>query len=294
MPKKKSTADAISHTLALYAKGILDRTRRMAGLKPDLLNLEFHLADHCNLNCKGCSHFAPIADKRFADLDDYTRDLKQLQRLFSSIDKIRLMGGEPLLNPQIESFVLTTRTIFPRAKIRICTNGILLPKMPEKFWDACRTCSASIDITVYPPLKGEASALERLVKDEGINVNVWCVNSFQAFFNGKGDTDAKAAFKRCREREYMPMLRDGKIHICPKPATILYFNERFGLNVPRTGHVDIYEPGLDGWDILCRLNEASAGCRYCTLGWDVIPVFPWSPSNLVLEDWDASTAISKG
>lgn len=294
MLKKKSTADAMSHSLMPLAKGILDRTRRMVGLKPDLLNLEFHLADHCNLNCKGCSHFAPIADKRFADLDDYTRDLKQLQGLFSTIEKIRLMGGEPLLNPQIDEFVLTTRAIFPRTKIRICTNGILLPKMPEKFWDACRFCTASIDISVYPPLKGEAPALAQLVKDNGLNVNIWCVNSFHAFYNRKGDTDAKAAYKRCRERECMLMLRDGKIYVCPKPATLMYFNKKFGMNIPRTGFIDIYEPGLNGWDVLSRLNEAPTNCRYCTLGWDVIPVFPWSPSKFVLEDWDALTAIQKG
>jgi hypothetical protein len=199
------------------------------------------------------------------------------------------MGGEPLLNPQIDAFMFATKAIFPRAKIKICTNGILLPKMPEKFWNACRICSAGIDITVYPPLKGEAPALVQLVKNNGLSVKIYSVNYFHAFYNRKGDTEIKAAFKTCRKREYMPMLRDGKIYICPKPATMFYFNEKYGLSVPMTGFVDIYAPGLNGWDVLSRLNEASTACSYCTLGWDVIPVFPWSRSKLVLEDWDAST-----
>jgi hypothetical protein len=271
------------------SSGTLKRARKMLGLKPHLSYLELHLTDHCNLNCKGCGHFAPIADKWFADLHDYERDLKQLQRLFSSIRKIRLMGGEPLLNPQIEAFMFATRAVFPNAKIRVCTNGILLPKMPEKFWDACRTCSVGIDLSVYPPLKADAPALVRLVEGNGLTVNASYFDFFHAFYNRKGDTDKKVAFKRCREREDMPMLREGKIYVCPKPATMFYFNEKYGLSVPRTGFVDIYTPGLNGWDVISRLNEAPTTCSYCTLGWDVIPVFPWSASKLVLDDWDAST-----
>jgi hypothetical protein len=83
------------------------------------------------------------------------------------------------------------------------------------------------------------------------------------------------------------MLREGKIYICPKTATINYFNEKYGLKIPKTGFVDIHAPGLSGWDLKSQLNEASSACCYCTLGWKVIPVFPWETSNLVLHDWDA-------
>ena len=260
---------------------------RVAGFKPPLPYLEFHLADHCNLNCKGCSHFSPIAEKRFADLNDYNRDLKQLQRLFSTVRDIMLMGGEPLLNPQMELFLLATRSCFPKANIRIVTNGILLPQMSKTFWNVCRSCSVDIGITIYPPLKEKESALVQLVKSNGVKVITRSVTSFHAFYNRKGDTDQKAAFKRCRDRWYTPILREGKIYICPKPATLRYFNEKYDLEIPTTGFVDIYTPGLSGWDVRDRLDEASSACCYCTLGWDVIPVFSWETSKPVLQDWDA-------
>ena len=31
--------------------------------------LDVHVADHCNLGCRGCLHFAPIAKPRFLDPD---------------------------------------------------------------------------------------------------------------------------------------------------------------------------------------------------------------------------------
>ena len=125
------------------------------------------------------------------------------------------------------------------------------------------------------------------MKSNGVKVITRSVTSFHAFYNRKGDTDQKAAFKRCRDRWYTPILREGKIYICPKPATLRYFNEKYDLEIPTTGFVDIYTPGLSGWDVRDRLDEASSACCYCTLGWDVIPVFSWETSKPVLQDWDA-------
>jgi hypothetical protein len=278
--------------LIAYKKKMFETIRKIVRLKPSLPYLELHLADHCNLNCKGCGHFSPIAEKRFADLNNYKRDLKQLQRLFSTINNIMLMGGEPLLNPKIELFLVATRSYFPRASIRIVTNGILLPQMSKKFWNVCRSCSIDIGITIYPILKEKESVLVQLVRRNGLRVITNSVTFFHAFYNRKGDTNQEAAFKRCRSRGYTPMLREGKIYVCPKPATLGYFNKKFNLEIPRTGYADIHMPGISGWDVRERLNEASSACCYCTLGWDVIPVFSWEASTPTLQDWDASSIQS--
>lgn len=42
-----------------------DKVKKTIGAKPSLDYVEFHLADHCNLNCRGCGHFSPIADETF-------------------------------------------------------------------------------------------------------------------------------------------------------------------------------------------------------------------------------------
>src|SRR4030042_6742365 len=98
---------------------IVQKLKKLLGAKTYLPYLEIHLTDHCNLNCRGCGHFSPIAEKRLADPIEHARDMLQLRKLFSKIHKIRLMGGEPLLHPWIESFVSSTRSCFPKADIRI-------------------------------------------------------------------------------------------------------------------------------------------------------------------------------
>lgn len=67
--------------------------------KAVLCKLEFHVTDRCNLNCLGCSHFAPIyGEASDADIETFERDVRQLAQKFANILTFRLMGGEPFLN----------------------------------------------------------------------------------------------------------------------------------------------------------------------------------------------------
>ena len=89
--------------------------------------LEHHLVDHCNCNCAGCSHFSPLADPWFENLEDFKRDFKKLSEM-TEVQLIRLMGGEPLLHPQVGDFLKITRELFPKSQIQLVTNGLLLKK----------------------------------------------------------------------------------------------------------------------------------------------------------------------
>ncbi len=40
--------------------------------------LETHIVDHCNLKCRGCTHFAPLADPYFKSIEEFENDLKRL------------------------------------------------------------------------------------------------------------------------------------------------------------------------------------------------------------------------
>jgi hypothetical protein len=264
--------------------------RKSLGRKPTLSYLELHLADHCNMNCKGCGHFAPIAEKKFPDLNQYKCDIRQLQILFATIGTVRLMGGEPLLNSQIEDFLFVTRSTFPKAEILIATNGILLPQMPESFWRTCRENSIGIDITIYPPMKHKESALIQLAKNNGLKIRTHSAAFFHAFYNKKGDTNSEAAFRKCRTKYYTPMLHDGKIYVCSVPATINIFNKKYGLQIPQTGFVDIYAPDISGRQAIKQLNKSATICQYCTIGWEQAPQFQWATSEGLMSEWDAEFA----
>jgi len=266
--------------------------RKFFHLKPILPYVELHLTDHCNLNCKGCSHFSPIADEWFADADEHARDMRQLSRLFADIELISLLGGEPLLHPNITAFLSSTRECFPKSTIRMVTNGILLPKMPQEFWESCKRNSIRIDLAVYPPFKQKEEFWIKLAKSKGVKIYASKRSSFYAEINGKGDSDVENGFKQCRTRFYCPMLRQGKLYTCALPALVHYFNRRYSTEIPSEGYVDIYAQNLTGWDVKEVLDKGSSTCCYCTVGWDPIPSFSWSTSKRIMTEWDAATQIN--
>jgi len=270
------------------AKMIIPTIGRALRIKPALAYLEVHLVDHCNLNCKGCGHFSPIADEWFADPDEFAQDMLQLKKLFSNIRLIRLMGGEPLLHPEIERFLFYARDCFAKADVRIVTNGILITQMSNSFWEACRAYSIGFDITVYPPLKHRIALFKELTRAKGVRLRTLkTAEAFYAFYNRKGDSDVKLSFQRCRPGwNAVPNLRNGRLYSCPIPTYIHYFNKRFGTRIPSDGYVGIYASNLTGWDVKKALDKAPSACRYCTYGWKRVPRLSWSQSNRVITDWE--------
>lgn len=67
---------------------------------------EIHLVEHCNLKCKACDNYSSIAEEEYLDIENFENDMKRMRELFSGIQLIRLLGGEPLLHPNLISFCM--------------------------------------------------------------------------------------------------------------------------------------------------------------------------------------------
>ena len=269
----------------LYYKAM----RRLFHLKPVLSYLEVHLVDHCNMNCSGCSHFSPLADKFFANIEQYECDMKQLSQLMANIKVFRLLGGEPLLHPDVSMFLDVTRKWFPKAKIHLVTNGILLSGMPGEFWECCRRNAISIDLTLYPPLFSKESDFMQQAKSEGITLNVDKRSTFLVTINSKGDSEREKGFKRCRKALYCPILTQGKVYQCAKLAYVHYFNKAYCTNIPSMDYVDLYDHEVTGWKVLSRIEKSSETCRYCTTGYEKAPTQVWAKSHCDKKEWDIAS-----
>ena len=91
--------------------------------KNQLDNLTIHLASHCNLNCWGCDNFSPLSEECYADLNIFAKDIACLSKFLKNrVSRIELLGGEPLLHPNIENFLPIARMAFPETPIKIVTN----------------------------------------------------------------------------------------------------------------------------------------------------------------------------
>jgi MoaA/NifB/PqqE/SkfB family radical SAM enzyme len=56
----------------------------------------------------------------------------------NDLQSFYVTGGEPLLHPRILEIFTIARKYFPRTDLSFMTNGLLLLKMPEIFWETCK------------------------------------------------------------------------------------------------------------------------------------------------------------
>lgn len=139
---------AVVKKLIVYVKLLLHMPLKK---KRKLLGFRIRAAEHCNLNCKGCNNFAPIAEHEFIALDELQRDLTRLGELFEhKCSYIYITGGEALLHPELTSIMRLARTAFSSGDISVFSNGILLSQQTDDFWNACREYNINIICTAYP------------------------------------------------------------------------------------------------------------------------------------------------
>ena len=96
-------------------------------IKPVLPFLETMITQVCNLSCVGCTNYSDLYHKGYITWD---QGKQQLEKWLDIIDipDFGIMGGEPLINPQVKKWLVGVRELMPASQIRFTTNGLLIPK----------------------------------------------------------------------------------------------------------------------------------------------------------------------
>ena len=214
-------------------------------------HIAYHLVDHCNLNCAGCNHFSPLAEERYASLELFEKNIKRLVELIN-VPILNLMGGEPLLHPQIEDFIKVARK-YVSDKIFIWTNGILLNSMTDTFWKTVEAYNIDIRETNYGIIKNQFFNTDRriynyhwlsTIRDKTSNVCPF----FESY-------------------SVVPLLLDenGLLHMCCVSANIHHYNNYYGTNielVKNKDYIDIYDY-TKGSFLLVMKKLRRPFCDYC-------------------------------
>ena len=241
--------------------------------------LHLHLADHCNLDCRGCDNFSPLAPEVFADTEVFEKDCTKMAELSQGrIEEIQLLGGEPLLHPQINTFMEIARRHFPTNKISIVSNGILLQTKKDDFWEACRNYKIEIIVTKYPiqldfdKIKQKAQAQHVTFSfygnTETVEKTMECLP-----LDLEGKQDPKDSFLRCARANRCVSLDNGKIYTCSLIPYVKYFNDEFGQNLAVTSNdfLDLHQAkNLE--EILNFVCKPMPFCRFCNIKgtiWDI-------------------------
>ena len=250
--------------------------------RPHLDSIEIHVADHCNLNCKGCSVCSPLTKVWFCDVVQTEKDLLELSRKIQ-FARIALIGGETLLHPELTELVQIVRKAYPKVRVDIVTNGILLPKMSSEFWTVCRENEVFLCLSMYPPFRRNENTYLDLAKDEKVrmilakNDSVW--NKITCSFH-RDKSSADAHFRVCKQKK-CHKLWHSKLYVCPA-CFLQHYNRYFNENHETIRGYDIYK--YSGKELQSFLNKPIPFCRFCHHA--VHPKsFPWEVSKRKAEEW---------
>lgn len=244
-------------------------------VKQDKLSFSCHLADHCNLNCKGCDNFSCIAPKKDADISVFTKDFRRIEEIFGQkrISDIYLLGGEPLLNCRVVDFLKVSRSIFNNTDIHIhlVTNGILLTKMAESFWEAIKKYNITVEYTKYP-IAYDTDSLEKIEKKFDVSVLEFghddaSKKTLQFLpFDFSGKQDISYNYAHCFHANKCIQLREGKLYTCNIRAYIDIYCSKYGIHLETTpeDYINIYED-VTADDIFEFLSRPIPFCRYCNI-----------------------------
>ena len=259
-------------------------------LKPrKRLRFETDIAGHCNLNCKCCNHFSPLVEEYFVKPGIFEKDFSRLSELAGrKNENIDLMGGEPLLHPEISKILDIARKYFD-GPINIVTNGILLKKMDADFWEACKRNNINIKVTSYP-IKLDHREIKRLAKKHSVKVyirmqfmnkHVWC----RLPKDMEGRQNIIDNINLCLVANFCIFLREGKLSTCCLPLLINCFNVYFGKNieVSENDFIDIYK-AKNIEEIYNFLSKPMPFCRFCKIReWEV--GIKWGVSQKEKSEW---------
>lgn len=157
----------------------------------ELDSLEVHVADHCNLRCKNCTMMANLVEHPvFPDFEETMEGVRKARTFFDHVKIFRILGGEPLLNPELEKYIDSIREIYPYTDLRLVTNGCLIPAASRSLFECLRRNRVNLYISYYKISADYMEEVHAILNQWEISHYITkTVTSFQKVYNLAGDTD---------------------------------------------------------------------------------------------------------
>jgi len=190
--------------------------------------IEYYLAEHCNLSCKGCSQSSPFAQKKLSSLLEFEFCLDKIEPYLRP-DRISFLGGEPLLNPQILDFIKIAKQSKIFNRTFITTNGLLLKKAPSELWQLLDNIEISIYPANYSSINKNISLFLQMAKEHNTELSFSPKNSFNhILFSTQIPKDlVKIVYTKCFYKNYCHTLYNKRFYKCAPSTSSHHYLKHF-------------------------------------------------------------------
>jgi hypothetical protein len=175
------------------------------------------------LRCDHCCSYSPILKKWFADPDEFESDLRAVSRVVWP-QFLKIVGGEPLLHPELERLLTIARRLAAGRRIQLTTNAFLIDRLTPRGWDSLDMVAVSL----YPEPALPKERI-RFIAREGRKRNIEVNWKVQDRFTCLDRTEladyqeATRTFDECWIRHRCHSIKHGRFYCCTRPQYVQKF-----------------------------------------------------------------------
>ncbi len=231
-------------------------------------SFEFHLSEHCNLNCVECCNLSPFNKPKFMSIEEVEEICIFLKNNIRP-EVIKLSGGEPLLHPELNKMVQIVKSYFPETKLRITSNGLLSNKLTSEIFKNIDQIWIS-NYKSTPVSQQKVEHIKQLAKEYGVIFNIKDVDQFNTIFakntlNNK--EEIQEIYDDCWMRHRCLVVRNSRFFKCTRAAYIDDYlqktqRETFNISEIDSIAIDDIDFKIKALDFL-NSSEVLKSCSYC-------------------------------
>lgn len=229
--------------------------------------IEINILNLCNLSCDNCSSASPYYKTNTYSIENFETDVKQLSKL-CYYNTIILLGGEPFLLDNLETYIDILHHYKICDKIRIITNGTLLYNYHnQNIFNKIDILQISYYKNINNTLTDKWLETNKVPKTCKIQKNP--IGHFYPLtsFEKRNDELTNNTFKRCPFKN-CTTLYNGRIYLCEETISnqkLLKYNNIIIENFDKDSF-DIYELN-SGQNYSEKFNILKSkplnSCNYC-------------------------------
>ena len=255
----------------------------LIGKRLNIKYVEIVLTTYCTLNCKGCSALMTYyknSERENIDLDKNKKAIKRLVEVSNSIDHLRLLGGEPLLYPNLYEILKYTEKEDKIKRVTIVTNGTI-NLTDKKMINILKKPKFDVNISDYGKLSCKKEELMNTLNSNNIKYDI---RGLDLNWRDYGDIidhkrtnkELKTQMSKCNIICYSIM--DGKLHHCPRSTHGIKLNR---IPLLEKDYIDLFDNSINNKILRKKLHKFFYGyvpyieaCKYCNSGTNELKDIP--------------------
>lgn len=177
----------------------------------------------CQKRCVDCSHMSPALKPWFLTPERLAKDLASVKDIVH-FKTLQMVGGEPTLNKRLVECIHVARASGVGDAVSVITNGELLPRLADDFWQAIDY----LQLSIYPTL--DAGVIDYAKAKCAEFSKPFYSTVFTEFHQQfRSPPNDGAHFSTCHWKSDCYQIHDGHFALCPQslfmPKTFMGFGD---------------------------------------------------------------------